>query len=221
MNKLNILSFEESTHTYKLDDIIIPSVTQILSPISKVVYEEVSIQTLMAKAHLGSKVHKLIERKLKYNFAQPDDITIDYYNQFVLFLEELKLNNSLEIIKTEFKGFYQDKDLTFAGTIDFIVKIDNEIWLIDWKTVVNPVELLVALQLYGYKLIVEQTTNIKIDRVAIVQVNKSSYKLIELTNQIKELKIKNMFNILYKFYKVLNTDNILKLKSKINFEEKI
>ena len=52
------LTFDEANHIYKLDEKAIPSVTQILSPISKVIYEEVSMQILMAKAHLGSKVHK-------------------------------------------------------------------------------------------------------------------------------------------------------------------
>jgi hypothetical protein len=215
------LTFEPAEHIYKLDGVIIPSVTQILSPISKVIYEEISMQVLMAKAHLGSKVHKLIERYLKYNFAQPDEITKPYFEQFILFWDELKSNHQVNLIQTEFKGFYKDDKLTYGGTIDFIVEIDKEIWLIDWKTVVNPVDLLLSLQLFGYTQIATQQLNIKIDRVGAVQVNKESYNFIDLSSSILKPKIKNMFSILYQFYNVLNEEHILKLKSKINFEEKI
>lgn len=215
------LNFDEPNHVYSLNGIKVPSVTQILSPISKTIYEEINIQTLMAKAYLGSKVHKLIERHLKYNFAKPSDLTEDYFEQYLLFEENLAKNYKVENLHNEFKGFYKSDNMTFAGTIDNIRKIGDEIWLIDWKTVANPIDLLLALQLYGYKLIAEQRLNIKIDRVGAVIINKSSNMLIDLTNNINTNEIKNLFIILYKLYIVLNNQELLKLKSKINFEEKI
>lgn len=215
------LNFDEPNHVYSLNGIKVPSVTQILSPISKTIYEEINIQTLMAKAYLGSKVHKLIERHLKYNFAKPSDLTEDYFEQYLLFEENLAKNYKVENLHNEFKGFYKSDNMTFAGTIDNIRKIGDEIWLIDWKTVANPIDLLLALQLYGYKLIAEQRLNIKIDRVGAVIINKSSNMLIDLTNNINTNEVKNLFIILYKLYIVLNNQELLKLKSKINFEEKI
>lgn len=215
------LNFDEPNHVYSLNGIKVPSVTQILSPISKTIYEEINIQTLMAKAYLGSKVHKLIERHLKYNFAKPNDLTEDYFEQYLLFEENLAKTYKVENLHNEFKGFYKSDNMTFAGTIDNIRKIGDEIWLIDWKTVANPIDLLLALQLYGYKLIAEQRLNIKIDRVGAVIINKSSNMLIDLTNNINTNEVKNLFIILYKLYIVLNNQELLKLKSKINFEEKI
>ena len=70
---MNNLEFNEKNHEYFLNKKRIPSVTQILAPISKVLYENIEIATLRNKAKIGSKVHKLIELYSKYGLISKDD----------------------------------------------------------------------------------------------------------------------------------------------------
>lgn len=217
-DKLKDLTFEEIDHIYKYQNKRIPSVTQIISPISKVVYENINIQTLTAKSRLGSKVHKQIERKLKFDYANPDDTIEDYFNNYLAFENDLRANNNVENLHNEFKGIYASHEMTFAGTIDNIRKVNDELWLIDWKTVANPIDLLLSLQMYGYKLIAESLLNIKVDKVLAVIFSKNNYKVHDVTSNVFSEKISVLFKNLYDFYMILDNEGILKLKNKFNEE---
>lgn len=212
------LEFNNVDHIYKLDNKVIPSVTQLINPISKVVYQEISLQTLQAKARLGSKVHKLIERFLKFNYAKPDDVTESYFNNFKELWQALNDKHEIKILHTEFKSLYKDEFMTFAGTIDCILQVDNEIWLIDWKTVAKPTNLLLALQMYGYKKIVEKL-NIKVDKVKAVQITNKSYDVLDLTKDVNSNRISKLFKMLYDFYVELELEGLINSKNKVNEED--
>lgn len=212
------LEFNNVDHIYKLDNKVIPSVTQLINPISKVVYQEISLQTLQAKARLGSKVHKLIERFLKFNYAKPDDVTESYFNNFKELWQALNDKHEIKILHTEFKSLYKDEFMTFAGTIDCILQVDNEIWLIDWKTVAKPTNLLLALQMYGYKKIVEKL-NIKVDKVKAVQITNKSYDVLDLTKDVNSNRISKLFKMLYDFYVELELEGLINPKNKVNEED--
>lgn len=212
------LEFNNVDHIYKLDNKVIPSVTQLINPISKVVYQEISLQTLQAKARLGSKVHKLIERFLKFNYAKPDDVTEGYFNNFKELWQALNDKHEIKILHTEFKSLYKDEFMTFAGTIDCILQVDNEIWLIDWKTVAKPTNLLLALQMYGYKKIVEKL-NIKVDKVKAVQITNKSYDVLDLTKDVNSNRISKLFKMLYDFYVELELEGLINPKNKVNEED--
>ena len=56
---MSVLEFQESTHTYTLDGVRVPSVTQILKPMYS--FYGVPDEVLQAKAELGTNVHRACE----------------------------------------------------------------------------------------------------------------------------------------------------------------
>ena len=181
---MNNLEFNEKNHEYFLNKKRIPSVTQILAPISKVLYENIEIATLRNKAKIGSKVHKLIELYSKYGLISKDE-NEDVNKYFNSFLEFEKSINSINF-ENEFKGTFVNDKMVFAGTIDNIRLIDNSLVLIDYKTVANPNETILALQLYGYKLIAEQTLGIVINEFKGLCLRKDGYELFDLTKNVND-----------------------------------
>lgn len=54
-----MVDFDEQTHTYRLDGVVIPSVTQVLASMSD--FSWVNPAVLARKADIGRKVHKVCE----------------------------------------------------------------------------------------------------------------------------------------------------------------
>ena len=90
MNAEPQLLFEESTHTYTLRregfaDIILPSVTQIMEPLERKAYGDISSFTLDNAADRGTRVHRAAEQYLKYGFRNVDDDCAGYFDGFLKF----------------------------------------------------------------------------------------------------------------------------------------
>lgn len=216
---MNSLEFKDKTHSYYLNKKNIPSVTQILAPISKVLYENIEIATLRNKAKIGSKVHRLIELYSKYNLLPSEEENEDVLKYFNQYLEwNTSLDNSY-IFENEFKGFYSSNEMVFAGTIDNIRMIGNSLVLIDYKTVANPNDLLLSLQLYGYKLIAEQTLGIVINEFKALCLKKDSYELIDLTNLVLNKETEKLFIKLYELNRILEFHGIKEISKKYNEED--
>lgn len=213
---MNNLEFNEKNHEYFLNKKRIPSVTQILAPISKVLYENIEIATLRNKAKIGSKVHKLIELYSKYGLISKDE-NEDVNKYFNSFLEFEKSINSINF-ENEFKGTFVNDKMVFAGTIDNIRLIDNSLVLIDYKTVANPNETILALQLYGYKLIAEQTLGIVINEFKGLCLRKDGYELFDLTKNVNDKTTQELFEKLYDLYLILEFHNIRSESKKYNDE---
>ena len=61
------LEFDEAGHIYRLDGIIIPSVSAVMAPLSKVKYDGINSRTLEKAAGKGTAVHNAIENWLKFD----------------------------------------------------------------------------------------------------------------------------------------------------------
>jgi len=116
------------------------------------------------RAEIGSKVHTLIAKLILYKQIKTDDLTE----------EEIKMVMS-------FKQFWIEKDplpvtiecplwsdtIPVAGTVDMIIRIDSENWIIDIKT--GNIWNAHQIQLSWYKHLAEDMFNIKIDHIAAVR----------------------------------------------------
>lgn len=204
----NNLEFQEKSHSYYLNKKRIPSVTQILAPISKVLYENIEIATLRNKAKIGTKVHRLIELHSKFGLfpsEEEDEDILKYFNQYLEWLKNLE--NSY-IFENEFKGFYSSNEMVFGGTIDNIRMIGNSLVLIDYKTVANPNDLILSLQLFGYKLIAEQTLGIVINEFKALCLRKDGFEYVDLTNLVLNKKTEELFVKLYELTQILDFHGI-------------
>lgn len=143
-------------------------------------------------AESGSKVHSAISNLIS-------GLTLKWTDEFgrAKYTEEewQGINRFIE-----FWGIYKPKTLfnerivfnhkyKYAGTIDYLCKIDDKIWLIDFKFS-NAIHQSYMLQLAAYKKAIEEELDIKIDEVGILHLkakSKQGWKLEQPKENIEFL----------------------------------
>lgn len=121
--------FDEEKHRYTTESgLRLPSVTQILHPISLSLYEGVDPETLQLKAELGSAVHSCIEYLIEDDL---DESSIDL--SWKPYIDAWKYWRSVyqpNFLHTELRLGCE----LFCGTVDCICEIAGDFYVIDWKT---------------------------------------------------------------------------------------
>lgn len=135
------LKFVEDTHSYFLGDEKLVSVTEKIGKFfpfnAKKVAREVALRDWVCEEEVlygwdalrenGSYVHMLAEK-----FCKGEELSSkekEVIKNVINFFEE---NPELEIIASEIKVF--SSKWKIAGTIDLIVKKDDKLYVVDWKT---------------------------------------------------------------------------------------
>ncbi len=160
------LVFEETPHIYLLNGVAIPSVSQIMKPLSEAKYERVSRQTLEKAADRGSAVHNGIENWLKFGFDDYPPEHKPYMDAFKDWFETMKP----EIIGSEVRMYH--KLLKYAGTADLLCYIGGKLCLIDFKTTYQVSKMTCGVQLEAYAQALE-SIGIKVERKLILHLQKS------------------------------------------------
>lgn len=142
------LLFIEDSHTYLLNGIILPSVSEILHFIFPNKYKGVSKDTLSKKAMYGSIVHEYIE---KFENGRFDELPeLDMYQQMsIKQFQRLKVKKDIEVIEQEKMIHYEDK---YAGRFDMIANVKGKESLCDIKTTATLDYEYLSWQLSFYEL---------------------------------------------------------------------
>ena len=142
--------FEESTHTYTLDGVVIPSVTEICAPITCGKYPPVGV--VQQAAARGTRVHELCA--LYDMDALPGEIEaelVGYVKAWAAFCRDYKpVWRHIEL------PLYGEIDTgqPFAGTLDRIGDIDGRTRVVDIKTAASldrPAKVALCEQITGYE----------------------------------------------------------------------
>ena len=173
-----MFEFNEQTHTYKLNDKILPSVTQIINEVlfyNK--YSSVSEDTLELAKKKGSLIHKEIEDYIKTG-------SIGFTTELESFINIVN-DKKLEHMKSEVKVHNEE----IAGTIDIVCKIGDKNVIIDTKTTSEFDKEYVSWQLSIYAYIIETYYNIPVnelygmwlrdDKSKFVKVEKKTHNQVE------------------------------------------
>lgn len=152
-------------------------------------------ETIMKKAgNKGTKVHRAIsslllgnELKIDEKFpnsdtGEPEEIAVEEWEALMSFRDWHKAKNPHMLVN---ESVVFNEEHRYAGTVDFLCLIDDEKWLIDFKTrqgeIFTPYELQLAA--YAHALPPEM----KPDKLAILQIgykrNKAGWKLTEYPDQ--------------------------------------
>lgn len=119
-----MIEFVESTHTYLLNGVIIPSVSTILkATIFKDKYKDVHPVILQNAAQFGKNVHKAIETGFDIFLTDKENVVFNRYKRLIT-------KHDITPIEHE-KIVYTD---TYAGTLDMIATVNGVNSLIDIKT---------------------------------------------------------------------------------------
>lgn len=179
-------------------------------------------------ANIGTIVHNLIESKIngidkQYKISISNKKEIVYgYHSFLLWWKNLNAYHNVEIIGTEI-AFETEE---YRGTCDIILKIDDKIYIGDFKTS-NHLSYRYIIQLGAYIQGIEKYKNIKADGAFILKLNKYSldyemkhydFTINESHKQFFEEAIET-FNILIRGYNCKK--NIKKKWKEVNSYEEI
>lgn len=140
------VEFIEDTHTYLLDGVLLPSVSDIIKWHLGDMYATVPAHILTKAAVYGTKVHEAIEKYIK-------TLEVSEYAEEVARYVELEEKYNIEIEDSEQIITYGDK---YAGRYDLIGKVGGMPSLIDIKTTYRLNKDHLALQLGLYRLALQK-----------------------------------------------------------------
>ena len=116
-----MLTFDEPSHTYRYDGIVIPSVTQIIAPLSD--YSMIDPAVLARAQALGTAVHRMTEL---YDKDDLDEDSLDEeFNGYLAAWKKFKQDIGFSPITIESK--LCDKVRGFAGTSDRTGMVKNKL----------------------------------------------------------------------------------------------
>ena len=139
------LEFMEKDHVYKLNGIEIPSVTQVMEPLSTAHYSGINAAVLDKAAARGTAVHNAIENYLLFGI---DDIPGEFGGYYEAF-KKWWTDASPILVGTEHRVYH--KVARYAGTIDLVCEVGGKLMLVDIKTSSQIIEMLTRVQLEAYQ----------------------------------------------------------------------
>lgn len=167
------LQFKEDTHTYTVNGFVVPSVTQIMKPLSLTYYEGVDERTLNEAAQRGTKVHEAAELYILYGVEDIEPELRGYFDGLKKWIDEVKPIP----VQTECRIYH--KILNYAGTADLPCYIGDDLTLVDFKTTASVAQVLTRVQLEAYKKAFE-SHGITFKRKLIIQSGKDgTYHAVE------------------------------------------
>ena len=128
------IDFDAEKHEYSVGGVKIPSVSEILAPLSAERYDGLTPWMLKAAAERGRAVHEATEL-MDYGFEPESDPEIEpYLLAYQTFLCEHEVEwRKIESIVSYSRGF-KDELPIYAGTVDRYGMIDEKLVVVDIKT---------------------------------------------------------------------------------------
>ena len=100
------LAFDEQQHLYTLAGLVLPSVTQIMSPMSSMLYAAVPQAALDAAADRGTRAHEQVSNYVRYGVLETDEDTAPYVRAFLHFCKDYSPNWQGSEIRTYLQSLY-------------------------------------------------------------------------------------------------------------------
>ena len=179
------IDFDAEKHEYFVDGAKVPSVSEILAPLSAERYAGLNPAMLRAAAARGTAVHEACEM-IDYG-AEPEvepDI-VGYVNAYYDFLQTYRPSwEMIERIVCGCKGLRSETgDAIFCGTLDRFGKINGRAAVVDIKTYASLTtdSLIVAsCQTSMYKAAIWETATMTADRYVLHLKKDGNWRLVDL-----------------------------------------
>lgn len=177
------LEFDQERHEYKLNGIIVPSVTQAISAAGFNLYDSVPAPLMEAAQKFGTAYHRAVQ------LYEDDDLDMGSLSApLVPFLGQwikCKQENKIRVLKTEYR--VGSKIYQAAGTMDILAIYQGERTVFDLKTY-QGVRITEGIQTAGYKLLYnEMNPKAPIKRRFSIHVSGDKYRMEPHTNMGDEL----------------------------------
>lgn len=127
------IDFNAEKHEYSVGGVKIPSVSEILAPLSADRYADLNPWMLKAAAEKGRAVHEATQL-MDYGFTPEDDAELNpYLLAYQTFLCEHEVEWSM-IEQIVWWARYADELPLYCGTVDRCGKVDGVQYVVDFKT---------------------------------------------------------------------------------------
>ena len=194
--KLNGHDFEyfDDTHTYLVDGVIVPSITQILKYKFGKKYEGIDKDVLKRAADAGTKVHEAIEALCCFEREEGGTITphegsLPELRNFCF----LRSRYQFKVIENEVPVILQkDGKVIGAGRLDLVLEMDGKIGGADIKRTSTLDKEYLAYQLNLYRIAYRQTYGIEWEFLRGVHLRNDVRKFV--TIPIREPQIWEFLN---------------------------
>lgn len=211
--------------TYEHGENKVPSVTQVLSHINEdyiaqwansLGFKGIGYRRELNRyAVEGTRVHSEIEHFLTNDLCMTDpvDKTMGFMS-FIQWFNDMGYERNILIepimLEKSLIGEY------FCGTIDAVMRICNEVHIVDYKTS-NNIGYKYFMQLSAYRYLLEEI-GINVDKLTVLQLNKYESKYKQYTIDIKQNEglVESMFEA---FLDTLNSFNSIKVFREIKISE--
>lgn len=167
------LEFEEGPHIYRLDGAEIPSVSEVMRPLTNAKYSGISHATLGRAAERGSAVHQAAETWALYGYM---DCPQEYEPWFSAFTDWYR-DAAPDVVATETQIYHPL--LRYAGTADLLAYIGGSLTLADYKTTSTLSDMTCRVQLEAYSQALA-SHGVMIEAKKIIQLRKDgTYRVRE------------------------------------------
>lgn len=168
----NTLEYDDTTHTYLVNGVIVPSVTQVMQVKFGNKYEGIRSEVLNRAAERGTAIHKAIENYCK----GMDDGSKEVHNfNFLMNYYKIKpVKNEVPII------LMVDNQPVIAGRLDLVLQENDTLSLADIKTTSQLDKEYLVYQLNLYRLGYMQSYGERIDKLYGLHLRGDKRKLVEL-----------------------------------------
>lgn len=149
------ITFNETAHEYLIDGRRVPSVTELLRPLTEKQFAAISPEVLRIAAERGTEVHEACEC-IDYGL-DPEDPSADVWGYIDAYMQFL-YDHDTEWYGIEEMGACTDFPVDYAGTVDRWGMVDGVLSVVDIKTVAQPSleqKFAVTLQTTLYEWIID------------------------------------------------------------------
>lgn len=185
-----VIDFNEEKHIYTVDGKVVPSVTDICSPITANHYGSINSAVLEMASRRGTAVHEATEL-IDLGSMPDDDPEIDgYVNAYLDFL--LDYQPKWEYI--EWVGHYEDFAMEYCGTVDRAGRVGDEFWVLDIKTTASPTKenyIATCCQTMAYAMMLEAERSC--DRYILYLKKDGTYRLVDCEEKEAELGLDSYY----------------------------
>jgi len=181
-----MIEFDAFTHTYKVDGLVVPSVTQVLAILED--WSRVNREALTAAGEFGTHVHIAcdLDNKGILNEGELDPELLPYLNGWRRFLDE----SGAHVITGELR--VASRSHRYAGTLDALIEWRGAICVVDIKTGATVTQIAgpqLAAYEVAYNELLATATAVKPEpghrarKRFVVQLAADSYRVHEMKNR--------------------------------------
>lgn len=166
---------------------------------------------MVQASRIGTEAHEAIERYIKKK--EKTESNIPFMGFLAWYENLLNSGHEVEILGSEISMCC----LWFGGTCDLLIKIDGNVYIVDFKTS-NHISSNYFLQLGGYQYLAEQAYALKVYGYIVLQLNKFEVgfdEYIIVSDQIEHYEFMEkcrvgFLSLVYAYYHVVEVDNCFK-----------